>query len=385
MIDEITSIPVTSLFFREVQKDLSENFHPCMKKLQDEISIKKEAIRSEIENQEWIKKFDGDVIKEPILGVDASTVSRDYGEVSTALGVGVVSSTSEDVEPKYFYQAVYGTSSETFNKVASYIRVAQELAALRYACNSNHWVMYDGSFNALNMDLCKFAASMPNDLNGSVDDPDFLEWELVKNFYQRCLLSVDSDWFTIFGQPSSKGVKGLISLSKKGISKYYSRQLKALSSITDNAFLPSDKLILGMILQADEHTRPISYEQVFQGSSHGSKVPGYGKPNTGKNNNLERQHDLVEMTFKNMRIVNFRPWAWSPVMTIHYNKIACKLEEVLGVVKAQTTTRSIMEPMPLYLADLLSKQASAVIKLYGEINVGRYPNLFKAFRTSTRK
>ena len=32
-----------------------------MKRLQDEISIKKEAIRSEIENQGWIKKFDGDV------------------------------------------------------------------------------------------------------------------------------------------------------------------------------------------------------------------------------------------------------------------------------------------------------------------------------------
>ncbi|RAM53319.1 MAG: hypothetical protein C6Y22_01315 [Hapalosiphonaceae cyanobacterium JJU2] len=384
MNDDSTSIPVTSLFFREVQNDLQENFHPCMEKLHSEITTQAEAIRLEVESKKWIKKFDGDLLDEPVLGVDASTVSRDYGEVSTALAVGVVSSTSEEVKPKYFYQAVYGTSSETFSKVASYLRVTQELAALRYACDSDHWVMYDGSFNALNMDLCKFAASMPNDLSDSVDDPDFLEWELVKDSYRRCLLSVDSDWFTIFGQPNSKGVNRLISLSKKGISKYYSRQLKALSSITDNAFLPSDKLILGMILQSDEYTSPVSYEQVFQGSSHGSKVPGYGKPNTGKNNNLEQQHQLVETTFKNMRIVNFRPWPWSPVMTIHYNKISCKLEDVLGVVKSQTQTRSIMEPMPLYLADLLSKQASSVIKLYGEINVGRYPNLFRAFRTSTR-
>lgn len=386
MIDESTSIPVTSLFFKEVQNDLQENFHPCMEKLHKEITTQSEAIRLEIESKGWIKEFNGDLLNEPVLGVDASTVSRDYGEVSTALGVGVVSSTSEKVEPKYFYQAVYGTSSETFSKVASYIRVAQELAALRYACDSNHWVMYDGSFNALNMDLCKFAASMPNDLNSSVDNEDFLlEWELLKDSYRRCLLSVDSDWFTIFGQPNSKGVNRLISLSKKGISKYYSRQLKALSSITNNAFIPSDKLILGMVLQSNEYTSPVSYEQVFQGSSHGSNVPGYGKPNTGKDNNLETQHKLVEETFKNMRIVNFRPWAWSPVMTIHYNKIACKLQEVLGVVKAQTKTRSVMEPMPLYLADLLSKQASAVIKLYGEINVGRYPKLFRAFRTSVRK
>ena len=98
--------------------------------------------------------FTDELLDEPVLGVDASTVSRDYGEISTALGVGVVSSTNEETAPKYFYQAVYGTSSETFNKLASYIRVAQELAALRYACASDHWVMYDGSFTALNMELC---------------------------------------------------------------------------------------------------------------------------------------------------------------------------------------------------------------------------------------
>jgi hypothetical protein len=245
--------------------------------------------------------------------------------------------------------------------------------------------MYDGSFNSLNMDLCKFAASMPNDLDGFVDNQDFLlEWELVKDSYRRCLLSVDSDWFTIFGQPNSKGVNKLISLSKKGISKYYSKQLKVLGSL-DNAFRPSDKLILKKILQADEYTSPVSYEQVWNETSHGSKVPGYGRPKTGKDNNLDQQHLLVELTFKNMRIVNFKPWPWSPVMTIHYNKLASKLKDVLGVVKSQTQTRSIMEPMPLYLADLLSKQASAVIKLYGEVNVGRYPDLFQGFRTSIRK
>jgi hypothetical protein len=382
-MDEQISVPVTSLFFQEVQHDLQTNFHPCMAKLQGEIVSKADAIREEAKSRGWIAEFKGDLIDEPVLGVDASAVSRDYGEISTALAIGVVSSTNERVEPKYFYQATYGTSSETFSKVPSHIRVAQELTALKYACDSGCWVMYDGSFNALNMDLCKFAASMPDDLDGSLDDPDFLEWELVKDCYRRCLLSADSDWFTVFGQPNGKGANNLISLSKKGISKYYSRKLQALSGITNNAFLPSDKLVLSIVLRSEEYTPPVSYEQVFQ-DSHGSKVPGYGKPHTGKNN-LEKQHQRVEATFKNMRIVNFRPWPWSPVMTIHYNKVACKLEEVLGIVKAQTTTRSVMEPMPLYLADLLSKQASSVIKLYGEINVGRYPNLFRAFRTSLRK
>lgn len=377
------SIPVTSLFFREVQRDLEANFHPCMRRLHDQITSKKDEIRAEVEAKGWVKTFDGSMLDFPVLGVDASTVSRDYGEVSTALAVGVVSSTTEGVEPRYFYQAVYGTSSETFSKVAGYIRVAKELEAIRYALESNCWVMYDGSFNALNMDLCKFAASMPKDLGNASADPDlFLEWELVKDCYKKCLLDKDSHWFTAFGKPGGKGANKLISLSKKGVSKYYSRKLVALSSIREDTFIPSDKLILGLILSEGEYTAPLSYEQVFK-DSHGSKVPGYGKPHTG-NFDLNKQHEQVELTFKNMRIVNFRPWGWSPVAAIHYNAAVCKLDDVLGIVKAQSQTRSILEPMPLYLADLLSKQAASVIKLYGEINVRHYPELFKAFRTSTR-
>lgn len=304
-----TSIPVTSLFFRDVQHDLETKFHPCMERLHEQITSKRDEIRTEIEANGWIKTFDDELLYEPVLGVDASTVSRDYGEISTALAVGVVSSTAEEVEPRYFYQAVYGTSSETFSKVAGYIRVAQELAAIRYATESNCWVMYDGSFNALNMDLCKFAASMPDGLVSAADDPDFLEWGLIKDCYKKCLLNRDSDWFTIFGQPNGKGAKKLISLSKKGVSKYYSKNLNALSSISEDAFIPSDKLILGLVLKEGEYTVPVSYEQVFR-DSHGSKVPGYGKPHTGKFD-LNKEHDRVELTFKKMRIVNFRPWGWA--------------------------------------------------------------------------
>lgn len=383
MGEEQNNIPVTSLFFQEIQRDLEDNFHPCMQRLHDEITLKTPEIRAEVEVKGWVKTFTGELLNEPVLGVDASTVSRDYGEVSTAIAVGVVSSTNEEVLPNYFYRAVSGTSSETFSKVAGYIRVAQELAALRYACASELWVMYDGSFTSLNMDLCKFAAAMPKNMDVVGDHDDFLEWDLVKSCYEQCLHDNRSDWFTVFSKSMGKGAERLISVSKKGISKYFAGQLQCLGSIASASFLPSDKLVLGMVLVEDEYTLPISYEKIFT-KSHGSKVPGYGKPATGRKN-LDQEHKLVEETFKNMRIVCFRPWAWSPVLTIHYNRLSCKLEDVLGIVKAQTQNRAIMEPMPLYLADLLSKQASAVIKLYGEVNVGRYPNLFRAYRTSIRK
>ena len=382
-MDNKITVPVTSRFYQEAQKDLCENFHPRMKELHDLLTLNTDLIRSEIEAKNWLNVFDGEMLDEPVLGVDASTVSPDYGEISTALAVGVVSSTNEQTPPNYFYQSVFGTSSETFSKVASYLRVAQELAALRYASASDCWVMYDGSFTSLNWDLCKFAASMPKSEEFVSSDSSFLEWELLQECYKRCLASYDSDWFTVFGNSRGKGCDRIIAISKQGVSKLYSKELKSLKGIADNAFVPSDKLVLGLVLKEDEYTTPRSYEAIFD-KSHGSNVPGYGKPATGSRN-LEKQHNLVELTFKNMRVVNYKPWVWSPVMAIHYNKDASKLEEVLGVVKAQTQTKSVLEPMPLYLADLLAKQAVSVVKLYGEINVGRYPNLFKAFRTSVRK
>ncbi|WP_159460552.1 hypothetical protein, partial [Calothrix rhizosoleniae] len=65
------------------------------------------------------------------------------------------------------------------------------------------------------------------------------------------------------------------------------------------AFIPSDKLVLGLALQPGEYTNPVSYEQVFE-SSHGSKVKGYGKPHTS-DQALDKQHEQVELIFKNMR------------------------------------------------------------------------------------
>ncbi len=90
------------------------------------------------------------------------------------------------------------------------------------------------------------------------------------------------------------------------------------------------------------------------------------------------------MTHKSLRIVHFRPWPWSPVFKIEYNTKLVSVEEVLSIVKSQTRSHLVLEPMALYMADLLAKQTQSVIKFYGDINSRHYPQLFSAYRTSKR-
>ena len=136
-------------------------------------------------------------------------------------------------------------------------------------------------------------------------------------------------------------------------------------------------------MQADEYTKPLSYEQVFV-KSHGSGTPGYGNPDLKSGDRFNSRQNEVETTYANLRILHFKPWPWSPVLKIEYNEKLCKLNDVLAIIKGQTKTRSILEPMALYLADLLAKQTQSVMNFYGDINTRRYPKLFSAYRTSKR-
>ena len=99
------SIPVTTLFMREVQEDLINNFHPRMEELMRKIQESKDNIRECLLEKEHIYRYEGKASEEEVLGVDAATAFCDYGEISTALATGVVSSTSENVKPVYKYKA----------------------------------------------------------------------------------------------------------------------------------------------------------------------------------------------------------------------------------------------------------------------------------------
>ena len=346
-----------------------------MRKIQE--SKDKDNIRECLLQNKHIYEYKGEASEEEVLGVDAATAFCDYGEISTALATGVVSSTSENVKPVYKYKAVYGTSSETFSRATNYLRCWSELAALKYATEQDTWVLYDGSFTSINFEMAKWASVMPKE--GDISR-DFVESELLTDLFVKSIKSEDSHWFTVFGD---RKLNKVISVGKRGISKYYSTNIIKDFEMEDTAFLPSDKFILGTVLQANEYTKPLSYEKVFS-NSHGSGTGGYGNPGLESGGSFDSIQNDVETTYKSLRILHFKPWPWSPVLKIEYNRERCKLNDVLAVIKGQTKTRSILEPMALYLADLLAKQTQSVMNFYGDINTRRYPKLFSAYLTSKR-
>jgi len=79
------------------------------------------------------------------------------------------------------------------------------------------------------------------------------------------------------GQLKGKGANKLISLSKKGSALFQKLREK---TITEDAFSSSETHLRIGVAGRRIH-KPLSYEELFRDSRY-SKVPGYGKPHTGK-------------------------------------------------------------------------------------------------------
>ena len=91
----------------------------------------------------------------------------------------------------------------------------------------------------------------------------------------------------------------------------------------------------------------------------------------------------MQTFYSKLRVTYFKPHPWSPAMRVEFHDDQ-DLPTVLGVVQAQTTTRAVMEPLQIYMADLLANQCSHAMKLYGDVNSRRYPDLYKPTRTVSR-
>jgi hypothetical protein len=368
-------IPLGVELYRKVLGDLETRFHPGMAELSEEIEQQSLQFREYMESKKWIRLFEGQPYLDPIVGVDASNVTSDDGEIAVGLAVGVVSSIDDQVRPIFSFASIFGSPSETFSRAVNFLRVSIELDSLKQTTSMPQWTLYDGSFAALNMEVCRFASAITKD---SPTERDLMEASQLTDAFDRSINNPDSGWFQAMGE---SGAHKLISIGKRGTSKVYTEGCNLFRDRPDG-FLPADKLMLSRILQAGEYTDPFSYEQAYK-DSHGSEVPGYGEPSL-KNYGLKKMHKKVQDTYRHLRCTYFRPWPWSPVLKIEYNHAHHSVEEVLAVVAGSTQMRSVMEPQPLYLADLQVKQAASAIQFYGPINAARYPFLFAGYRTSTR-
>lgn len=368
-------IPLGVELYRQVLSDLEARFHPGMAELSSEIERQSIQFREYMDAKKRIRVFDGEPFSEPVIGVDASNVTSEDGEIATGIAVGVLSSMDDQIRPIFSFASIFGSPSETFSRAVNFLRVSIELDSLKRSINMPHWTLYDGSFTALNMEVCRFASAITKD---SPTESDLMEVDQLMEAFSRSISNPESGWFQVMGE---SGAQNLIAVGKRGTSKVYTEECGLFGGRTDG-FLPTDKLMLGRILQAGEYTDPYSYQQAYK-DSHGSSVPGYGEPSL-KASGLKKMHKKVQDTYSRMRCTYFRPWPWSPVMKLEYNSAHHSIDEVLAVIAGSTQMRSVMEPQPLYLADLQVKQAAAAIQFYGAINAARYPFLFAGYRTSTR-
>lgn len=368
-------IPLGVELYRKVLMDLETRFHPGMSGLSQEIESESRNFRDYMESRGWIRKFLGSPNFASVIGVDASNVVSDDGEIAVGLAVGVMSSTDESVRPVFSFGSIFGSPSETFGRAVNFLRVSIELDSLQKSLDSGQWIFYDGSFSALNMEVCRFASACTK---SSPTEADLIERDQLNDCFARSVSRPESSWFQVMGD---HGASRIVAIGKRGTSKVYTADCKLFIDRPDG-FLPADKLMLGRILEAGEYTDPFSYEQAYK-ESHGSDVPGYGEPSL-KDYGLKKLHQKVRETYRNLRCTYFRPWPWSPVLKLEYNRACHSIDEVLSIVAGSTQLRSVMEPQPLYLADLLVKQAASAIQFYGPINAARYPFLFSGYRTSTR-
>lgn len=343
-------LPVLGEFYKAVREDLSTRFHPEMERLQQALSEGSENFRAVLENQ--IKQYDGGLVDATVIGLDASSRMVDAGEVATIIACGVAVANRPDLRPIHVLRTAFGTAGEELGRAKSAITICAEMDAAIDAVNvQDSLVLWDGGFSALNFEINKAVSALETDAAA-----------YVKADVERLLTSRTPASKPLFCEHGHR----LISVGKKGLSRQYASKLKLSVDL-------SDKSVLSQILRAGEYTVPAPYKDIF------GTDKGFGIPKKTDKVDLAWMQDF----YSKLRVTYFKPHPWSPAMRVEFHADQ-QLPTVLGVIQAQTTTRAVMEPLQIYMADLLANQCSHAMKLYGDVNSRRYPDLYKPTRTVSR-
>ena len=341
-------IPVLGEFYQAVREDLATRFHPEMERLQQVLSEGSENFRAALESS--IRQYSGGEVDATVIGLDASSRMVDAGEVAAIIACGVAVASRPGIRPMHILRSAFGTASEDLGRAKSAITVCAEIdAALAAVEVDDATILWDGGFSALNFEINKAVSALD-------DAGDYIRPDVERLLTGKAPLAKG-----LFGEHG----KRLISVAKKGISRQYAKKLKLPAGLD-----LSDKAVLGRVLRAGEYTVPAAYSDIF-GSDKGFGIP---------NSDMKWLADF----YAKVRVTYFKPHPWSPPMRVEFQE-SLGVQAVLGIVMAQTTTRAIMEPLQIYMADLLANQCSHAMKLYGDVNARRYPDLYKPTRTISRK
>ena len=147
-----------------------------------------------------------------------------------------------------------------------------------------------------------------------------------------------------------------------GIPKYTSR-----NDIGDLFEWPTDyddRAILTLILNEGEYTIPKPF--ALRENWH-KKLPTIDKDN----DELEDLMVRVIEKIKELHVIYYKPYKWSPAIRIEISSSVAndsnRLYALLQSIKSQCSIPSIMEPYPLYLADRMVKHIAPAIPAYKQV------------------
>lgn len=129
----------------------------------------------------------------------------------------------------------------------------------------------------------------------------------------------------------------------------------------------SDREALGRILEAGEF---LVAQKLTEGTD--------GKFGVEKRLFNDAERDAIKRHYENdVGVVFYKPHAWTRAFRIEAHIKLLQddawLMPILAAIAKHTTTRTIVEPYPQFMADWTAKRIEAVASLYGDLNFHRTP------------
>lgn len=237
--------------------------------------------------------------------------------------------------------------------------------------NDSTSVVVSGIMWQLELDL---AANAPHDIvfiDGSLTNPIIKMNAAVnkaeQDFTQDKLGKQISDNFQDF----LKNYNTVINSTRSdkfwvGIPKYTSK--KEVSELMNWETNYDDRSLLTALLKSGEYITPIPYKQPKDekgGQDWHLKFP------SSLSNNCQQLWDEIKSGIHRLHVVYYKPHNYTPVLRIEVpssvkdNK--SQLRMILDAIKYQCPTPSIIEPYPLYIADIMVKELSKAVPVLRQV------------------
>jgi hypothetical protein len=277
--------------------------------------------------------IDGSYVVERLLGTDLL--------FATALICQGLNSNSriEISEPSNYEVFVRPEKHDTENAILA--RAIMLQMEINLASNASNDIIYiDGSLTTALIHMYK-AVNM-------LKDKETLASNLIKDKFEEFL---DSYRRILTGYEYNK--------IWIGIPKYTSR-----NDIGNKFGWPEvydDRAILTMLLKPGEYTEPLlfTHDEAWH-----SNLPY-------QDNTLETIMGDVIFGIRNLHVMYFKPFHWSPALRIEMPYYIANDEENLEIllqnISQQCEIPSILEPFPLFMADRIAKRISPAIPAYKQI------------------